>query len=49
LNRCYRWEGGRKRERCGVMGVVERGGELTAGMTVLVEEAVDGWRDMVCV
>lgn len=31
------------------MGVVERGGELTAGMTVLVEEAVDGWRDMVCV
>jgi len=36
MKRCYRWEGGRKRERCGVMGVVERGGVVKAGMRVLV-------------
>jgi len=49
LKRCYRWEGGRKRERCGVMGVVERGGEVRAGMRILVVEREGGRREMGCV
>jgi MOSC domain-containing protein YiiM len=49
LKRCYQWEGGRKRERCGVMGVVERGGEVEEGMRVLVAEREGGRREMGCV
>lgn len=31
------------------MGVVERGGEVKAGMRVLVVEREGGWREMGCV
>ena len=48
LKQCYRWEAGKKRERCGIMGVVERGGEVKGRMRILVVKT-RWWKEMICV
>ena len=48
MKQCYRWEGGKKRERAGIMGVVERGGVVEGGMQIVVQQTVTR-REMRCV
>lgn len=48
MKKCYKTINGRRKERCGIMGIVERGGDVRPGMNVVVEKT-DFFREMRCV
>ena len=48
LKQCYRWEGGKKRERHGIMGAVERGREVKGRMRISMVKT-RWWKEMGCV